>query len=133
MRSVGIMRVGFKPGSVEAIRQVVSIASRNPQSTVVVQWSGGRAGGHHSCEDQHHPILQTYGLLRDCSNILLVAGELRVLFIEATSELRAQLNWHIQAAVLVITPALCRTCRAIGVQLLVTLACLSMPLWWARE
>jgi len=73
-REAGIMRVGFKPGSVDSIRQVAAIAARNPQTTIVVQWSGGRAGGHHSYEDQHQPMLVTYGLLRDYDNVVLVAG-----------------------------------------------------------
>jgi len=74
LRDAGIMRVGFKPGSVEAIKQVVAIAQRNPQTTIIVQWTGGRAGGHHSFEDQHYPMLYAYGLLRDQDNIVLVAG-----------------------------------------------------------
>ncbi|KAF8753393.1 fatty acid synthase [Rhizoctonia solani] len=38
------------------------------------RWTGGRAGGHHSCEDFHQPILQTYGAIRQQANIALVAG-----------------------------------------------------------
>jgi fatty acid synthase subunit alpha, fungi type len=50
----------FKPGSVDGIRQVVYIAAANPDFAIIMQWAGGRAGGHHSFEDFHQPILATY-------------------------------------------------------------------------
>ncbi|KAJ7019830.1 fatty acid synthase [Mycena alexandri] len=59
LRSAGIRHVAFKPGSVEGIRQV---------------WTGGRAGGHHSYEDFHQPVLQTYRAIRQQGNISLVGG-----------------------------------------------------------
>lgn len=74
LRAVGIKHVAFKPGSVEGIRQVVNIAAANPDYPIILQWTGGRAGGHHSCEDMHQPILATYGSIRQHSNISLVAG-----------------------------------------------------------
>src|SRR5215475_5258094 len=58
----------------DGIRQVVNIAAANPDFPIVLQWTGGRAGGHHSCEDFHQPILATYGTIRQQSNIILVAG-----------------------------------------------------------
>ncbi|CEM29078.1 unnamed protein product [Vitrella brassicaformis CCMP3155] len=73
-RSVGIHCVAFKPGSVPAIRAVLEIADRNPDTQIVVQWTGGRAGGHHSFEDQHAPILTTYHEIRALPNTILVAG-----------------------------------------------------------
>lgn len=74
LRSAGIEHVSFKPGSVEGIRQVVNIAAANPDFPIILQWTGGRAGGHHSCEDFHQPILLTYASIRKHANIALVAG-----------------------------------------------------------
>ena len=70
----GIRHVAFKPGSVDGIRQVVNIAAANPHFPIILQWTGGRAGGHHSCEDFHQPILSTYRSIRQQSNICLVGG-----------------------------------------------------------
>jgi len=66
--------MSFKPGSVEGIRQVVNIAGANPDFAIIMQWTGGRAGGHHSYEDFHQPILTTYSSIRRHDNIALVAG-----------------------------------------------------------
>ncbi|KZT01368.1 fatty acid synthase [Laetiporus sulphureus 93-53] len=74
LKSAGIRHVSFKPGSVDGIRQVVNIAAANPDFPIILQWTGGRAGGHHSCEDFHQPILATYSAIRQHSNISLVAG-----------------------------------------------------------
>ena len=74
LRSVGIYNMGLKPGSIESITAVRDIAIRNPQSNIILQWTGGRAGGHHSCEDQHQPMLDTYSSLRQVKNIVLVVG-----------------------------------------------------------
>lgn len=70
----GLKHIGFKPGSRDAIRQVVAIAKANESFPVVLQWTGGRAGGHHSFEDFHEPILQAYAEIRSQQNIILVAG-----------------------------------------------------------
>ncbi|GJN90263.1 hypothetical protein Rhopal_003264-T1 [Rhodotorula paludigena] len=74
LREAGIKHVSFKPGSVDGIRQVVNIAAANPDFPIIMQWTGGRAGGHHSCEDFHAPILATYASIRQHPNIKLVAG-----------------------------------------------------------
>ncbi|KAL0953237.1 hypothetical protein HGRIS_004490 [Hohenbuehelia grisea] len=74
LRSVGIRHVSFKPGSVDGIRQVVAIANANPDFPIILQWTGGRAGGHHSFEDFHAPVLSTYRSIRQASNIVLVGG-----------------------------------------------------------
>lgn len=74
LRSAGIKHVAFKPGSVDGIRQVAAIAAANPDYPIILQWTGGRSGGHHSYEDFHQPILATYGLIRANPNISLVAG-----------------------------------------------------------
>lgn len=96
LREAGIKHVSFKPGtspfpcpsfpflmltlrrtstgSVDGIRQVINIAASNPDFPIILQWTGGRAGGHHSCEDFHAPILSTYASIRQHDNIKLVAG-----------------------------------------------------------
>ncbi|RDB25744.1 Fatty acid synthase subunit alpha [Hypsizygus marmoreus] len=74
LRNAGIKHVSFKPGSVDGIRQVVNIAASNPDFPIIMQWTGGRAGGHHSFEDFHQPILATYRAIRRHPNISLVAG-----------------------------------------------------------
>ncbi|KAI0368773.1 fatty acid synthase [Pilatotrama ljubarskyi] len=74
LRAAGIKHVSFKPGSVDGIRQVVNIAAANPDFPIIMQWTGGRAGGHHSCEDFHQPVLATYGAIRQHPNLLLVGG-----------------------------------------------------------
>ncbi|KAK8076212.1 beta subunit of fatty acid synthetase [Apiospora phragmitis] len=72
--TLGMRHIAFKPGSVASIRQVVEIARRHPEFPVILQWTGGRGGGHHSAEDFHAPILETYAEIRACENIALVAG-----------------------------------------------------------
>jgi fatty acid synthase subunit beta len=67
----GIKLVAFKPGSVNGILQV---AASNSDFLVILQWTGGRAGGHHSLKDFHQPILATYCSIRSQRNIRLVAG-----------------------------------------------------------
>lgn len=74
LRDAGIKHVSFKPGSVDGIRQVINIASGHPDYPIILQWTGGRAGGHHSCEDFHAPILATYASIRSHPNIILVGG-----------------------------------------------------------
>ncbi|RDL38698.1 uncharacterized protein BP5553_03038 [Venustampulla echinocandica] len=69
-----LKHMSFKPGSQNAIRQVVAIAKANPTFPIILQWTGGRAGGHHSFEDFHDPILHSYAELRRQRNIILVAG-----------------------------------------------------------
>ena len=74
IKSLGLRHIAFKPGSVESIYKVIEIAKYNPDFPVILQWTGGRGGGHHSFEDFHQPILQTYSKIRDCPNMALVAG-----------------------------------------------------------
>ncbi|WAQ87293.1 hypothetical protein PtA15_8A197 [Puccinia triticina] len=74
LREAGLQHVSFKPGSVDGIRQVVQIAAAHPDFPVICQWTGGRAGGHHSCEDFHQPLLATYASIRSQPNLVLVVG-----------------------------------------------------------
>ncbi|KAJ2839672.1 fatty acid synthase alpha subunit Lsd1, partial [Coemansia sp. 'formosensis'] len=74
LESAGIRQVAFKPSTVEAIRHVVNIAKAHADFPIMLQWTGGRAGGHHSFEDFHQPILETYAAVRACRKITLVAG-----------------------------------------------------------
>ncbi|ORX65063.1 hypothetical protein DL89DRAFT_287500 [Linderina pennispora] len=74
LRDAGIRHVAFKPGSVATILQAIEIARVNPDFPVIIQWTGGRAGGHHSCEDFHEPMLETYSKIRSLPNTILVVG-----------------------------------------------------------
>ncbi|CAD6586816.1 MAG: beta subunit of fatty acid synthetase [Alectoria sarmentosa] len=74
IRSLGIRQISFKPGSALAIQKVIDIAKANPGFPVIMQWTGGRGGGHHSYEDFHEPILSLYSKIRRCANLVLVAG-----------------------------------------------------------
>lgn len=70
----GIEHMTLKPGSLEGLRQTCAIAAANPDFSFVLNWTGGRAGGHHSYEDVYQPIIQTYSLIRKYPNISLLAG-----------------------------------------------------------
>ena len=74
IETLGLTHLGLKPGSIDAINQVITIAKAHPNFPIVLQWTGGRGGGHHSFEDFHAPILQMYGRIRKQSNIILIAG-----------------------------------------------------------
>ena len=74
VRKCSMRHISFKPGAIEAIYTVCTIASRHPDINVILQWTGGRAGGHHSFEDMDAPICQTYATIRKHANIVLVAG-----------------------------------------------------------
>ncbi|KAI1179922.1 enoyl reductase domain of FAS1 [Nemania sp. FL0916] len=74
IETLGIKHISFKPGSVAAIREVIEIAKKHPTFPVILQWTGGRGGGHHSCEDFHQPLLETYSEIRRCENLYLIVG-----------------------------------------------------------
>ncbi|KAK3324294.1 acyl transferase domain-containing protein [Cercophora scortea] len=74
IETLGLKHISFKPGSSESIQAVVNIAKANPTFPIILQWTGGRGGGHHSYEDFHAPILASYGRIRRQENIILVAG-----------------------------------------------------------
>ncbi|KAJ2851647.1 fatty acid synthase alpha subunit Lsd1 [Coemansia brasiliensis] len=73
LQAASIRHIAFKPSTAESIRQVVQIAKRSP-IPIILQWTGGRGGGHHSFEDFHQPILETYAAIRACKDMVLVAG-----------------------------------------------------------
>jgi len=74
IQDLGIKHISFKPFSSQGIKQVVEIARENSHFPVILQWTGGRAGGHHSFEDFHAPIVQNYQRIRSCPNVILVGG-----------------------------------------------------------
>lgn len=74
IQTLGIKHISFKPGSSRAIREVIALAKAHPLFPIILQWTGGRGGGHHSCEDFHEPLLETYGEIRRCPNLYLVVG-----------------------------------------------------------
>lgn len=74
LQAAGINLIAFKPGSVDGIYAVLEIASALPTMNVMLQWTGGRAGGHHSFEDFHHPLELTYAAIRRVKNVVLVVG-----------------------------------------------------------
>ncbi|KAH3663945.1 hypothetical protein WICMUC_005884 [Wickerhamomyces mucosus] len=74
IETLGLTHLGLKPGSIDSINQAITIAKAHPNFPIVLQWTGGRGGGHHSFEDFHQPILQMYSKIRRCSNISLIAG-----------------------------------------------------------
>ncbi|RMZ69319.1 Fatty acid synthase subunit beta [Pyrenophora seminiperda CCB06] len=71
---IGLKYLSFKPGSTSSINQVIAIARMNPDVPIVLQWTSGRGGGHHSYEDFHDPIIKMYAKIRRCDNIVLLAG-----------------------------------------------------------
>ncbi|KAL8690260.1 MAG: hypothetical protein Q9218_004257, partial [Villophora microphyllina] len=74
IETVGLKHISFKPGSYDAILAVIDIAKSHSDFPIGLQWTGGRGGGHHSFEDFHEPILKAYGKIRECANMVLIAG-----------------------------------------------------------
>lgn len=72
--AMGFRYLSFKPGSAFDIDQVIAIARLDESYPILMQWTGGRGGGHHSFEDFHDPILKLYARIRRCTNIILIAG-----------------------------------------------------------
>ncbi|PNP75519.1 hypothetical protein FNYG_11148 [Fusarium nygamai] len=69
-----LQHVALKPGSTEAIERTLRIAKALQPLPVVLQWTGGRGGGHHSNEDFHAPLISMYGKIRAQDNVILVVG-----------------------------------------------------------
>lgn len=74
LQADGFPYVAFKPGTVEQIRQVVRIAKAVKPETIIAQVEGGSAGGHHSWESLDDLLISTYAQVRECNNLVLVAG-----------------------------------------------------------
>lgn len=74
LQADGFPYVAFKPGTVEQIRQVVRIAKAVKPATIIAQIEGGSAGGHHSWESLDDLLISTYAQVRECNNLVLVAG-----------------------------------------------------------
>ena len=74
LQADGFPYVAFKPGTVEQIRQVVRIAKAVKPATIIAQVEGGSAGGHHSWESLDDLLISTYAQVRECNNLVLVAG-----------------------------------------------------------
>lgn len=72
----GCRYASFKPGTSQAIRDCLAIADevKSLEMHVIIQWTGGRGGGHHSFEDFHEPLLETYASIRERDNVVLVVG-----------------------------------------------------------
>ncbi|MDO4899659.1 type I polyketide synthase [Actinomyces sp.] len=74
LRGEGFPYVAFKPGTVDQIRQVITIAKAVPDVPVIVQIEDGHAGGHHSWEDLDTMLLATYDSIRAVDNLVLCVG-----------------------------------------------------------
>ncbi|CAK4034468.1 aflB fas-1 fatty acid synthase beta subunit [Lecanosticta acicola] len=74
VETMGLRHISFKPGSAAAVERVVEIAKAYPTFPIGLQWTGGRAGGHHSLEDFHEVMLAKYAQIRSCPNVTLIAG-----------------------------------------------------------
>lgn len=74
IETLHLRHLDLKPGSIDAISQVINIAAAHPSFPIVLQWTGGRGGGHHSFEDFHAPMLQMYSKIRRHPNIIVIAG-----------------------------------------------------------
>ncbi|MBW3082801.1 type I polyketide synthase [Bifidobacterium phasiani] len=70
----GFPYIGFKPGTVDQIRQVVRIAKGVAPAKIIIEVEGGIAGGHHSWESLDDLLLNTYADVRACDNLVLVVG-----------------------------------------------------------
>jgi fatty acid synthase subunit beta len=74
IRSLELSHIAFKPSTLAAIHNVLEIAKLHPTLPVLLQWTGGRSGGHHSMEDFHEILLQSYQAIRAVDNVILIAG-----------------------------------------------------------
>ncbi|EQA35213.1 beta-ketoacyl synthase [Leptospira inadai serovar Lyme str. 10] len=72
--SHGIWLNSFKPGTKTQIQQVISIAKKIPESTILMQIEGGAAGGHHSWEDLEELVGSMYAEIRNTQNLILSVG-----------------------------------------------------------
>lgn len=74
LTDLSLKHIALKPGSKEGIDGVLGIARAHPTFPIILQWTGGRGGGHHSSEDFHEPLLDRYAQIRSHRNVILVVG-----------------------------------------------------------
>jgi enoyl reductase-like protein len=74
LKTAGLRHMTLKPGSASGIKQVCAIAAQNPSFGIILCWTGGRAGGHHSSEDEDAPLAALYSRIRQQRNIALMVG-----------------------------------------------------------
>ncbi|WP_257162293.1 type I polyketide synthase [Corynebacterium cystitidis] len=74
LRAEGFPWVAFKPGAVGQILKILKIADALPDTPIIVQVEGGKAGGHHSWEDLDELLVATYDEIRARDNVVLVVG-----------------------------------------------------------
>jgi enoyl reductase-like protein/acyl dehydratase len=74
MYRAGMRFVGFKPSCTKTLKRVLEIAKCVPHFIVVLQWTAGWSGGHHSKTNFSTPIESMYGRLAQQSNLILIAG-----------------------------------------------------------
>jgi fatty acid synthase subunit beta len=72
--TLGLRHIAFKPGSIEAIQQVINIAKTNEAFLSFFNGLVGVVVAITHLKTFHQPILHMYGRIRECSNIILVAG-----------------------------------------------------------
>ena len=66
--------VAFKPGAVRQVKKILDIADDLPETTIIMQVEGGKAGGHHSWEDLDDLLIETYADIRERDNVVLMAA-----------------------------------------------------------
>ncbi|MFC0266248.1 type I polyketide synthase [Alloscardovia macacae] len=74
LQADGFPYVGFKPGTVAQIQNVLRIARAVQPLQILMEVEGGLAGGHHSWESLDDMLLETYGQIRETGNVVLVVG-----------------------------------------------------------
>ncbi|MCS4492468.1 type I polyketide synthase [Corynebacterium sp. ES2715-CONJ3] len=74
LRAAGLPWISFKPGAVRHIRKILQIARMVPDTDIIMQIEGGKAGGHHSWEDLDDLLMTTYAEIRQTPNITLCVG-----------------------------------------------------------
>ncbi|WP_394282283.1 fatty acid synthase subunit beta domain-containing protein [Corynebacterium sp.] len=74
LRDEGFPWVAFKPGAVAQISKILQVADDLPDTPIIVQVEGGKAGGHHSWEDLDELLIATYEDIRSRDNVVLAVG-----------------------------------------------------------
>eukprot|EP00915_Cephaloidophora_sp_WS-2016_P001664 GHVH01002295.1.p1 GENE.GHVH01002295.1~~GHVH01002295.1.p1 ORF type:complete len:4163 (+),score=693.88 GHVH01002295.1:342-12830(+) len=74
LKEAGFRYICFKPGNAAAMADVVEVASKEKDFPIVVQWTGGQGGGHHSFEDQTAILEKYLPRLRQFHNVYIFIG-----------------------------------------------------------